>query len=157
MQHLHALLPLSLLMGLAACAANPGAVGPVPAAPQSAPQPVGIETVQRTVHPSGPTVRREWRKDADAPVTRIQIANARSRHLLVGQARLQRLADGGWQVTPSEGTAVPLDTRPEAVAVAFFEAGQRWWLRVQQVRVPTVRPGIATEGEHALDLWMEVR
>jgi hypothetical protein len=147
------LLSLVLLMTVAACAAMPS---PPKASPDDPGQVTGgIETVQRILHPAGPTIRREWRQDQGSPVSRIQIANARSGQLLVGQTRLQRLPDGGWQITTGAGHVLRLATGSGAGSQAFAEGGRNWTLRVEKETLPILRPGVSTEGEPALDLLIE--
>ncbi len=147
------LLPLVLLLTLGACTAtgapsSGAAGGPVPGVG-------GIETVERTMHPAGPTVRTEWRAQALAPVSRIRMVNARSGQVLLGQTRLQRVGDGGWQI--STGNAAPwrLNTQKSASPQTFVDGGQTWTLSVEQAHVPRVQPGLSTETEPALDLLLQ--
>jgi hypothetical protein len=149
------LLSMGLLFILSACTA-PWAS---PSAPAVAPSPVvsGIETVQRILHPAGPTVRTEWRADERSAVSRIHIVNARSGQVLLGQTRLQRLNDGGWQISVGNAAPLRLNTPTGTNPQRFVDGGQNWEISVEQQHVPRVQPGVSTETEPALDLRLWLR
>lgn len=113
----------------------------------------GIETVTRTLHPAGPSVRHEWRLTATGPVQRIKLERARSGEWVLGQTRLMRDPNGVWAIVQADGQRRPLDT--SGVPQTFNDSGKNWRVRVSAEEVPVHRPGIATEAEPSLNLSLE--
>ena len=112
-------------------------------------------SVSQELHPTGPTIKREWRKTPAEPPYQIQYEGIRSGHLLWGQARLVRNERGAWYVETSAKKRVYLlgeNDQKTKRAKTFTEAGQVWKIAVSQQSLPVTQAGIATESEPALDL-----
>jgi hypothetical protein len=117
--------------------------------------PAGFETVTRTLHPAGPSVRHEWRFTANGPVQRIQLERARAGQIVLGQARLVRNPYGNWAIVQGDGQVRPLST--SGAPQTFSDSGNLWEVRVSAEEIPVQRPGIATEAEPALNLTLELK
>ena len=137
---------LAMALGLAGC--TPAGVQPASARE--------VESVEQVMHPSGPTIRHEWRLAESRTLMRVRIIHARSGQALVGQARLQKTARSSWEITTGNGQTVPLDLRKNGEPLArFTETGALWTVRVERAHWPAERAGVATEDEPALDLWLQ--
>ena len=113
-----------------------------------------LEAITRDMHPSGPTIRHEWKHSTNATPIRIEIEGARSGALLIGQVRLQHQPDGVWAMV----TTTPAGEITQTIALGTQHptrvkaSGYRWKVEVLKETTVTPQPGIATEAEPSLDL-----
>jgi hypothetical protein len=115
----------------------------------------GKETVTQTLHPAGPTTKREWRTDQAEQPYRIQYERIRSGQVLVGQAKLVQRKNGSWYVETSGKKRLMLvgkSERKTRTLKTFTEEKHVWRICVINQEIPQVQPGVATESEPALDL-----
>jgi hypothetical protein len=114
--------------------------------------------VTRELHPAGPTTRTERTKDHETEPYKIELIQARSGTRLLGQARLLRLPGGAWVVETTDGKQQDLPSVGKAPSQRVslpLENNLVWRVQLLHQYLPVIRPGIATEGEPALDLILE--
>ena len=102
-------------------------------------------------HPSGPTLRREWR-DRSGHLRRVEWEHVRSGARVLPQLELLRAPSGHWVLGDAAGDRqTPLPGEGGEIRMTR-SGGQVWKVRVLQVQEPRSVPGIVTEDEPALSL-----
>lgn len=114
--------------------------------------------VTRDLHPAGPTTRTEHTQNHETEPYKIELVRARSGTRLVGKTRLLRSSGGVWVVETPDGRQQALpsvrQTPTQSVSLAL-ENNVVWHVQLLRQYLPGIQPGIATEGEPALDLILE--
>lgn len=114
--------------------------------------------VTRDLHPAGPTTRTEHTQNHETEPYKIELARARSGTRLVGKTRLLRSSGGIWVIETPDGRrqTLPSVSKIPAQSVSLpLENHVVWHVQLLRQYLPSVQPGVATEGEPALDLILE--
>jgi hypothetical protein len=151
------LLNCATLLLAALAAASPPMASAVAQDKVDTQRPQGIESVDRSMHPSGPSTKREWRLSPSSPAHWIEIDRLRAGPLLAGNASsLIYMPSGLWMIRESTGSIKPFRKNAQGLLEqAFTHKNETWRIILLKEQLPgTGVAGIAQEDEPAVSVRM---
>jgi len=113
------------------------------------------ECTRTELHPAGPTIFKEWRRDHEDYPYLIEVLGARSGCVLMGSFSLKLLVDRSWILVMMNGNTMPLlkaiENVPRSIQV-IQSNGYEWTVTVLSQDIPPIGIGYVTEDEPKLNL-----
>lgn len=110
-------------------------------------------------YPSGPVTRNEWRSNVDGKIIQLEIKNAKSGQILVEKLKLIYQNKAGWRIENLDGS-VKLKINPKSInsgkPINLKINTQVWAVTLSNEEIPKVIPGISTETEPRVDIFLKL-
>ncbi len=110
-------------------------------------------------YPSGPATRNEWRSIGDGKIIQLEIKKARSGEILIEKLKLVYQNKVGWRIEDLNGdTKLKIDSKgiDGDKPLSLKINNQLWTITLSNEEMPKVIPGIATETEPRIDIFMKL-